>query len=89
MERAVVATRVGGVPEVIEHGVHGLLVESGDDAALRSALQELLENPGKAATLGKAGRARVEREFSAALMAERTVKMYYDVLSGTSGAIHS
>lgn len=89
LERAVVATRVGGVPEVIEHGVHGLLVESGDDAALRNALQELLENPGKAATLGKAGHARVEQEFSAALMAERTVKMYYDVLSGISGSIHS
>mgnify|MGYP002381971745 CR=1 FL=1 len=74
--RPVVATHVGGIPEVIQHGVCGLLVQSGDDVALSNALRDLIEHAEKSMLLGRAGRARVEQEFSAARMAERTSAMY-------------
>lgn len=58
----VVATRVGGIPEVIEHGVNGRLVAPGDTAGLRSAIREALDHPGSAAALS--ARARQARDRS-------------------------
>ena len=52
--RAVVATRVGGIPDVVEHDVNGLLVESGNVAALADALTQILTEDGLAARLGAA-----------------------------------
>lgn len=60
----VVATRVGGIPQVIEHGVTGLLVPPRDEDALSAALRQLLSDPAAARQMGQAARARVEREFS-------------------------
>jgi glycosyltransferase involved in cell wall biosynthesis len=59
----VVSTRISGIPELIEHGVDGLLVEPSDAAALAHALRRVLEDPGLAARLAAAGRRKVEREF--------------------------
>ena len=53
-----VATRVGGVPEVVAHGRHGLLVPPADPRALAAALLELLGDPGRRARMGEAARAR-------------------------------
>jgi glycosyltransferase involved in cell wall biosynthesis len=58
---APVATRVGGIPEVLEDGVEGLLVEPGDPAALAAALRELGADPELRARLATAARARAER----------------------------
>ncbi len=58
---AVVATRVGGIPEQIEDGVDGVLVEDGDPAALAGAVGALLDDPERAIRLGGAGQARVRR----------------------------
>ncbi|HWL34131.1 MAG TPA: glycosyltransferase family 4 protein [Gaiellaceae bacterium] len=52
--RAVVATRVGGIPDLVEHDVNGLLVESGNVAALADALTQILTEDGLAARLGAA-----------------------------------
>lgn len=60
----VVATRAGGLPEVVEDGVTGLLVQREDPEALASAILTLLRNPALARTMGEAGRRRVERLFS-------------------------
>lgn len=60
----VVATRVGGIPQVIEHDVTGLLIPPGDESALAAALRDLLSHPEKARRMGRAARERVEREFS-------------------------
>lgn len=57
----VVATRVGGIPELVDDGATGMLVESGDDAALSSAILALLEPDGRADAIGCAARASVER----------------------------
>jgi glycosyltransferase involved in cell wall biosynthesis len=61
----VATTRVSGIPEVIEHGLHGLLVAPKDSAALAAALATLLRNPALAQRLAAAGRAKVERDFDA------------------------
>jgi glycosyltransferase involved in cell wall biosynthesis len=52
--RAVVATRVGGIPEAIRDGVEGALVEAGDAAALAHAIAALAEDPERRARLGRA-----------------------------------
>ncbi len=60
----VVATCVGGVPQLVEDGVTGLLVEAGDTDALVAALRTLLDDPARAAAMGQAGRERVLAKFS-------------------------
>ena len=59
----VVATRVGGVPEIVRHGESGILVEPGDSAALAEAMRRLLDRPEEAAALADTLRERVLAEF--------------------------
>jgi glycosyltransferase involved in cell wall biosynthesis len=56
--RPVIATRVGGTPDLLAGGEHGLLVPSGDAEALAAAVRRVLDDPGLAHRLGEAGRAR-------------------------------
>jgi glycosyltransferase involved in cell wall biosynthesis len=60
----VVATRVGGIPEVIEDGEHGSLVAPGDNAALAGAIARYVAAPALAARHGLAARARIEQRYS-------------------------
>ncbi len=60
----VVATRAGGIPEIVRHGVEGLLVPPGDARALAAALQALLADPQERTRMGRAGRERVASAFS-------------------------
>ncbi|MCU1281941.1 MAG: glycosyl transferase, group 1 [bacterium] len=82
--RPVVATRVGGIPEVLADGVHGLLVEPQRPAELASALEKLLANPLAGHVMGLRGRQHVEREYSLDKM-RKTVEALYEQLAG--GAI--
>jgi starch synthase len=79
---AVVASRVGGIPEVVEDGVTGLLVSTEDDfeAQLARALDSVLADPATAARMGEAGRERAVREFGWDAVARRTVHLYEEVL---------
>jgi len=61
---ALVATAVGGTPEMIEHGEQGWLVPPGDQAALAAAIVKLLTEPELRTRLAAAGRARAQRQFS-------------------------
>ena len=81
----VVATRVGGVPEIVSHGVTGLLVPPGSPDVLAGAIQELLENHDLAAAMGQAGRYRVAHSFSLDAMVDRTLEQYQQVLAGKTG----
>jgi glycosyltransferase involved in cell wall biosynthesis len=60
----VIATRVGGIPDVVSDGRDGLLVEPRDPAALSAAIGALLDDPGERARLGRAARRRVSESFS-------------------------
>ena len=82
----VVASRVGGMPEVVEDGRTGLLVPSCDALALAAALSALLNDPGKRQALGRAARAAVERNHSSAAMTDRIVEVYRRV-SDKSGEV--
>jgi starch synthase len=78
----VVASRVGGIPEVVEHGVTGLLVdtEASFEADLAGALDAVLADPEKAARMGEAGRERAVGEFGWDAVARRTVGLYREIL---------
>ncbi len=75
----VIGTRVCGLSEVICDGVTGRLVTARDSVALAAAIQATLEQPGIAAAWGRAGRLRVEREFSAARMTRETAALYEEL----------
>ena len=62
-EVAVVASDAGGLPEVVEHGVTGLVVPRGDSGALANAIGSLLNDPERRRAMGQAGRARALRLF--------------------------
>jgi len=82
---AVVASDVGGIPEVVDDGVTGTLVHHdpndprGFEADLAEAVNALVEDPAKAARYGAAGRQRCIDEFSWARIAEQTVEIYRKV----------
>jgi len=75
----IVATRVGGVPELIEHGVHGLLIDRGDADALARAVASLLRNPVLRAEMGARGRERQRREFDIDAMVRRLETVYEEL----------
>ena len=72
----VVATRVGGLPGLVEDESNGLLVPPDDVAALAHAIMRLLETPGLAAKMGARGRVRALAEFSLERMSERVDAFY-------------
>lgn len=61
--RPVIASRVGGIPEIIEDGTTGILVPPADPDALCRAMREVLEHPAKAGRMGVAGRERIRIKF--------------------------
>jgi starch synthase len=78
---AVVASRVGGIPEVVADGETGLLVPPDDPPALAAALNELLADPTRAAQLGAAGRKRAVAEFGWPQIAAQTAELYRELTS--------
>jgi sugar transferase (PEP-CTERM/EpsH1 system associated) len=77
----VLATRVGGNPELVDDGVTGALVNFGDVAALAGRLQAWAAEPARARALGEAGRQRVAREFSLPAMVGRYEDLYDRLLA--------
>jgi glycosyltransferase involved in cell wall biosynthesis len=80
--RPIVATRVGGVPDLIEDGVHGLLVDPGDDAALTAAIRRMLSDREAAGRMGQAARERRRHEFTVDLMVRRFEALYERLVAG-------
>jgi len=76
----VVATNVGGNPDLVRDGETGRLVPRSDPEALAHALREYIDDPALALRHGLAGRARVEQEFSLEAMMRRYVAVYDGVL---------
>ncbi len=74
--KPVVATRVGGVPEIIEEGVTGLLVKPANAQALADAILWVLENPEKARKMAEKGKEKVEKIFPIHRMVKETEEVY-------------
>jgi glycosyltransferase involved in cell wall biosynthesis len=78
-EVPVVASDAGGLPEVVENGVTGLVVPRGDADALARAIQTLLTDPERRREMGQAGRARALRLFDWDRSAEQFEQLYREV----------
>jgi starch synthase len=76
---AVVASAVGGIPEVVADGETGLLVPPGEPEALATAINSVIRDPGLAAALGARGRERAVAEFSWAAVAAQTAQLYAEL----------
>lgn len=81
METPVIASRVGGVPEIVADGETGLLVPPQDPAALKHALTRLIADAALRERMGKAGRQRVEACFSLERNVQATQAMYSELLA--------
>jgi glycosyltransferase involved in cell wall biosynthesis len=84
MERArpVIAAEIGGLGELVEEGVTGLLVPPGDSPPLAEAIVELAGDLDRAAQMGEAGRRRAVEHFLQQRCTERTELLYEEALNG-------
>ena len=85
-ETAVLASRVGGIPEVVSHQETGILVDYTPDhprfeADLTAAISELMADPARLEKYGKAGRVRAETHFGWDAVAQQTIALYRSVIS--------
>jgi glycosyltransferase involved in cell wall biosynthesis len=80
-ETPVVASDAGGLPEVVENGVTGLVVPRGDSKALAQAIGALLSDPARRRQMGQAGRERALRLFDWDRSAEQFEEIYREVAS--------
>jgi glycosyltransferase involved in cell wall biosynthesis len=85
MQVAVVATRVAGVPKLLQQGEIGLLVEPGNVQALSAALARLLADHGLRTRLGNAGRRAIEQGHSFAARMHKIRAIYDEMLEGRNG----
>jgi glycosyltransferase involved in cell wall biosynthesis len=76
----VVATKVGGVPDLVRDPSLATLVEPGDPSALAAGIRDLLTDPSRRERMGLNARRRVEEDFSTAAMAQRYVELYQEAL---------
>lgn len=83
--KPVVATRVGGVPDLIEDGVTGLLVEPQDPEGLSAALATVLRDPERAMAMGQAGHERRQREFSIESTTRHVEDLYSELHAARGG----
>ena len=72
-----VSTNVGGVPDIIENGVSGIIVTKARSGEITRALEYLISNPDKAKFFGENLKAKVEKDFSLDQMLEKTTSLYY------------
>jgi 2-deoxystreptamine N-acetyl-D-glucosaminyltransferase/2-deoxystreptamine glucosyltransferase len=77
--KPIVATRVGGVPEILGHGSAGVLVPPADARALAGAISSLLLDPTRAAALGQAARRRAPL-YTVEAMLDALVKLYRELI---------
>jgi glycosyltransferase involved in cell wall biosynthesis len=82
--RPVVAARDGGVPEVVDDGVTGVLCPPGDAEACATAINRMLDDPELSARMGGAGRRRAEQLFEVRAYTRAVERLYGDVLGGAA-----
>ena len=83
--KPVIATRVGGIPEIVKHKENGLLVEPGDVHELKNALLYILENKDEAKRMGENAAKYVAENYSVGAIVEKIERVYEGVISNYSG----
>ncbi len=81
LSKPVIASRLSGIPETVEAGITGLLVQPGDAEGLSAALAQLIDNPDLRRDMGREGRARFLEQFEASRACERYRDLYRELLS--------
>lgn len=81
LERASLAFRVGGIPEVMEEGVSGKLHTFGDCEALAASIDDLVENRDRVVMMGKAAKERAEAKFTADAIVPKYLERYREALA--------
>jgi len=81
MEKPVIGSRVGGIPDLVEDGVNGFLVRPGDVRDLVSTLKKIISDKKLARKMGKEGRKRMSEQFSADVMVRSIEKVYHECLN--------
>jgi glycosyltransferase involved in cell wall biosynthesis len=77
-----IASRAGGMPEVVRDGENGMLTPPGDINALREALEALLGDPARARAMGRRGREIVAEHFSIDAMVDGNFAVYRSLVAG-------
>jgi len=75
----VIATKAGGLPEIVVDGESGLLVEPDDPEQLALAIQKLIQNQGMISAMGRAARERVEKYFSKEVWIQKIIKLHNEI----------
>ncbi len=81
MKKAIVASRIGGIPEIVDDGLTGILIEPANPSEIANSIITLLKNPEKAKQMGDAGSKKVEKIFTADVMAKQIEDVYDSALS--------
>ncbi len=76
----VVATNVGGNPEIVDNGVTGILVPKEDPEVMARSINKLIKNEGKRKTMGQQGRKNAEKYFSIERMVDTYESLYISLL---------
>ncbi len=79
MSRPIIATKVGGIPEIIDHNKNGILIEPKTPLAITNALKELISDPEKRVKLGQNGHKKLLEKFDAIKVAEEYEKVYESI----------
>ncbi len=85
--KPIVATDVGGIPEVALHGVHGLLVEPRNPRALAGAITELLADPNRQKLMGRAGYRHVAEHYSSEIINQQLAALYQSLMGLSSPSV--
>ncbi|MBM3252165.1 MAG: glycosyltransferase family 4 protein, partial [Candidatus Omnitrophica bacterium] len=81
MQKAVVATNIGGIPEVVKHSVSGILVPAKNADAFAEAIIDLIKNKDKALKMAIAGRKLAETKFNLNFNVEKIQNLYFDLFN--------
>jgi glycosyltransferase involved in cell wall biosynthesis len=79
MEKPVVASRVGGIPDLVKDGVNGVLVTPGNVQELAGAIEKIVTDKGLAQKMGREGRKRIKEQFSSEVMARSIERVYHEL----------
>lgn len=77
----IICSRIGGLPEIVEEGINGLLYEPGNEAELTANIQTLLQNPELCKKLGEAGRQKVREKYDADRLLDQLLEIYRKVIA--------